>query len=189
MQKAVRKETHLTRHFLNTVQLDIQYNFKGFDNPTCPGRVRGMCDGLQRASAETEGGNSWIGASSRSSMRGFLMLDSGLVRGVTLFLLIKVPGPLLTSCREPKQTHAWSFMNKDNEQQLLRHRKWQWLQLSEMSSHYLWSLPVGIYCLHIQGDWLHFASISNWGEFEHRVEGTLQVGHFIWNNKWQGKYK
>lgn len=63
-----------------------------------------MCDGLQRASAETEGGNSWIGASSRSSMRGFLMLDSGLVRGVTLFLLIKVPGPLLTSCREPKQT-------------------------------------------------------------------------------------
>lgn len=63
----------------------------------CPARVRGRCEGLHRASEATDGGSSWIGASSRSSMRGFLMFDSGLVRGVTLFLLIKVPGPLFTS--------------------------------------------------------------------------------------------
>ncbi|KAA8579965.1 hypothetical protein FQN60_005500, partial [Etheostoma spectabile] len=50
----------------------------------------------------TDGGSSWIGDSSRSSMRGFLMFDSGLVRGVTLFRLIKVPGPFFISCRSIK---------------------------------------------------------------------------------------
>lgn len=51
---------------------------------TCPAKVR--WEEVQR-----DMGSSWRG-SSRPSMRGFLMLGSGLVRGVTLFLLIRVPG-------------------------------------------------------------------------------------------------
>lgn len=70
-----------------------------YEESTCPARARGRWEGLQRAIEATEGGSSWMGASSRSSMRGFLMFDSGLVRGVTLFLLIKQPGPLFTSCK------------------------------------------------------------------------------------------
>lgn len=70
----------------------------GFFGRTCPARLRGRREELQRASDATEPGSSWMGASSRSSMRGFLMWDSGLVRGVMLFLLIRVPGPRLTSC-------------------------------------------------------------------------------------------
>lgn len=81
------------------------------EKPTCPARARGRCEGLQRASEATDGGNSWMGASSRSSMRGFLMFDSGLVRGVTLFLLIKVPGPLFTSCRVRNITFIIFFYN------------------------------------------------------------------------------
>lgn len=77
------------------------------EKSTCPARARGRCEGLQSASEATDGGNSWMGASSRSSMRGFLMFDSGLVRGVTLFLLIKVPGPLFTSCRVQNITHIF----------------------------------------------------------------------------------
>lgn len=69
-----------------------------FFRRTCPARLRGRREELQSASDATEPGSSWMGASSRSSMRGFLMWDSGLVRGVMLFLLIRVPGPRLTSC-------------------------------------------------------------------------------------------
>lgn len=71
---------------------------------TCPARARGMWAEVQRASDATEPGSSWMGASSRSSMRGFLMWDSGLVRGVTLFLLIRVPGPRFTSCGTTKMS-------------------------------------------------------------------------------------
>lgn len=67
---------------------------------TCPLRARDGWEGLQRAREATVGGSSWMGGSSSSSMRGFLMLDSGLVRGVTLFLLSNVPGPLFTSCQQ-----------------------------------------------------------------------------------------
>lgn len=70
-----------------------------YKNATCPARARGRWEGLQSASEATDGGSSWMGASSRSSMRGFLMFDSGLVRGVTLFRLSKLPGALLISCR------------------------------------------------------------------------------------------
>lgn len=75
-------------------------DMEGVGSATCPARARDGCEGLQRAREATDGGSSWMGGSSSSSMRGFLMWDSGLVRGVTLFLLIKVPGPLFTSyCR------------------------------------------------------------------------------------------
>lgn len=102
------------------------------EKPTCPARARGRCEGLQRASEATDGGNSWMGASSRSSMRGFLMFDSGLVRGVTLFLLIKVPGPLFTSCRVRNITFIIFFttflvvMNCHTQEW---YRMWHWQKI------------------------------------------------------------
>lgn len=78
-----------------------------------------------------------MGGSSSSSMRGFLMFDSGLVRGVTLFLLSKVPGPLFTSYG--KEVHVLERVegvaNKNQAG-------------SGLKSH-LWSVSVGVHCLHI----------------------------------------
>lgn len=59
----------------------------------CVDRVRVLCDVEQRVKGT---GDSSLNTSSRLSIRGFL-LGSGLVRGVTLFLLINVLGPLFTS--------------------------------------------------------------------------------------------
>lgn len=162
------------------------------EKPTCPARARGRCEGLQRASEATDGGNSWMGASSRSSMRGFLMFDSGLVRGVTLFLLIKVPGPLFTSCRVRNITFIIFFLQ----------HFWLWWTVTHKSDtgcdigrkfqfikRYLWSVSVGVQRLHIQIHGLHFAPVGDRGELQHCVEGTLQVGHLIWNNQSKEKHR
>lgn len=106
------------------------------DSSTCPARERGMCEEVQRSSDATELGSSWMGASSRSSMRGFLMWDSGLVRGVTLFLLIRVPGPLFTSCRTI-QTSRQTPARLSSPATVL------WTQTN------LWALPVGVHRLHV----------------------------------------
>lgn len=109
-----------------------------------------------------------MGGSSRSSMRGFLMWDSGLVRGVTLFLLIKVPGPLFTSCCT-RSSQIPGFRAFRAKTQPLVHVQTD-----------LRSVSVGVHCFHIQINGLHFAAISNRGELENSVEGALQVGHLLW---------
>lgn len=155
---------------------------------TCPVRARGRCGGLQRAWEGTDGGSSWMGTSSRSSMRGFLMLDSGLVSGVTLFLRIRVPGPLLTSCRArnaafgPGAKPLQPLLNNGLSDAAVAFTS------GPQNQSHLWSVSVGVHRLHIQVDGLHFAPIGDRSELQHRVEGTLQVGHLVWNKRSEEKH-
>lgn len=48
---------------------------------------------------------------------------------------------------------------------------------------YLRPVSVGVHRLHIERDGLHLAPVGDRGELQHSVEGTLQVGHLLWNKK------